>query len=96
MAFRTLRFVAVLVDPAIWPFRGRLWAHLISDTSAEELHDFAARLGLPRRAFQGDHYDVPEELRERAITLGAQSVSGRELITRLLASGLRRRRTPSH
>ncbi len=95
MALRTLRFVAVLVDPAIWPFRGRLWAHLVSDTSAEELHEFAARLGLPRRAFQGDHYDVPEELREQAIALGARAVSGRELITRLLASGLRRRRTPS-
>lgn len=84
--------MAVLVDPPIWPFRDRLWAHLVSDTSYAELHDFAARLGLPRRAFQGDHYDVPAELREQAIALGAQAVSGRELITRLLASGLRRPR----
>ena len=84
--------MAVLVDPAIWPWRGRLWAHLVSDASYEELHEFAARLGLPRRAFQGDHYDVPEELRRRAVELGAQAVSGRELILRLRASGLRRPR----
>jgi hypothetical protein len=81
--------VTVLVDPAIWPFRGRLWAHLVSDESYDELHAFAAGLGIPRRAFQGDHYDVPEELRALAIEQGALEVTGRELITRLLASGLR-------
>lgn len=82
--------MTVLVDPAIWPWRGRLWAHLVSDASYDELHDFAERLGLPRQAFQGDHYDVPTEARERAISLGAQPVEGRELIVRLRASGLRR------
>ena len=84
--------MTILVDPAIWPFRGRLWAHLVSDESYDELHAFAERLGMPRRAFQGDHYDVPAELRERAIELGASAVTGRELITRLRASGLRRSR----
>ena len=82
------------MDSAIWPWRGRQWAHVVSDTSYDELHEFAARLGIPRRAFQGDHYDVPADLRERAIALGAQAVSGRELITRLHASGLRRPRRP--
>lgn len=79
----------MLVDPAIWPWRGRLWAHLVSDASYDELHDFAAGLGIPREAFQCDHYDVPADLRERAIASGAQAVVGRELITRLNASGLR-------
>ena len=88
----TLPRVAVLVDPATWPFRGRLWAHLVSDVTYEELHAFAARLGIPRAAFQGDHYDVPAALRERAIELGAAPVTGRELILRLRASGLRRPR----
>jgi Protein of unknown function (DUF4031) len=88
--------VAILVDPAIWPHRGRMWSHLVSDTSYDELHDFAERLGIPRRAFQGDHYDVPEDLRASALALGAEDVTGRELIRRLLASGLRRphRRQP--
>ena len=55
--------VTILVDPAIWPWRGHRWAHLVSDESYDELHAFAARLGIPRRAFQGDHYDVPAYLR---------------------------------
>ena len=52
--------MAILVDPAIWPWRGREWAHLVSDSSYAELHAFAALLGIPREAFQGDHYDVPD------------------------------------
>lgn len=50
--------MTILVDPAMWPWRGRLWAHLVSDSSHEELHAFAARLDIPRQVFQGDHYDV--------------------------------------
>jgi len=85
--------VAVLVDEAIWPFRDRRWAHLVSDESFDELHAFAERLGLPPRAFHRDHYDVPAELRDEAIALGAQPVSSREVVRRLQAAGLRRRRT---
>jgi hypothetical protein len=84
--------MTVLVDPAIWPWRDRRWAHLVSDVSYDELHAFAARLGLERRWFQGDHYDIPADYRERAIELGAEPVPSRELIRRLVASGLRRRR----
>jgi len=82
----------VLVDPAVWPWRGLLWAHLVSDSSYDELHEFAARLGVPRRGFQGDHYDVPASVREQALALGAQDVSARELLRRLKAAGLRRPR----
>jgi hypothetical protein len=73
-----------------------MWSHLVSDTSYDELHAFAERLGIPRRAFQGDHYDLPAEMRSSAVALGAEDVTGRELIRRLLASGLRRqhRRQP--
>ncbi|MEJ6512096.1 MAG: DUF4031 domain-containing protein [Actinomycetota bacterium] len=85
--------MTVLVDAAVWRFEGRKWAHLVSDTSFEELHAFAEGLGIPRRAFQGDHYDVPTEYRERAIDLGAQPVASRELVRRLRAAGLRRVRS---
>lgn len=84
--------MAILVDDAIWPFRGRLWCHLVSDTSYDELHVFASALGIPPEAFQGDHYDLPENVRLLAIDHGAKAVTGRELIVRLMASGLRRRR----
>lgn len=70
--------MAVYVDDAVTLWRGRRWAHLMADT-LEELHAFAAQLGMPRRAFQdltsGAHYDVTAELRERAITLGAIPIS---------------------
>ena len=81
----------ILVDDARWHWRGRLWAHLASDESFEELHEFAAKLGLSHGGFQGDHYDVPTEYRERALTLGATAVSSRELVARLRDAGLRRR-----
>jgi hypothetical protein len=87
--------MAVLVDPAVWPWRGRRWAHLVSDESYDELHEFAERLGLERRWFQGDHYDVPTDYRERAIELGAHAVTSRELVRRLVGSGLRKRRSRS-
>ena len=83
--------MTVLVDPAVWPWRGDRWAHLVSDESYEELHAFAARLGIPRRAFQGDHYDIPAHLRGTAVELGAEPVAARELLRRLKAAGLRRR-----
>ena len=70
--------MAVYVDDAVTLWRGQRWAHLMADT-LEELHAFAARLGLPRRAFQnktsGAHYDVPAPMREQAIALGAVAIS---------------------
>jgi hypothetical protein len=84
--------MAVLVDPPIWPAHGLLWSHLVSDTSYEELRAFARRLGVPDRAFERDHYDIPERLYARALAHGAEAVSAQELVRRLTAAGLRRRR----
>jgi hypothetical protein len=66
---------------------------MVSDVSFEELHTFAAELGLPPRAFERDHYDVPSELYEAAIALGASPVGCQELVLRLTRAGLRRRKT---
>jgi pimeloyl-ACP methyl ester carboxylesterase len=81
--------VAVLIDEPRWWFRGRRWSHLVSDTSVAELHAFAQLAGIPRRGFQGDHYDVPEEHRDELIALGAQLVESRDLVRRLRSAGLR-------
>lgn len=82
--------MTILVDECQWPFRGRLWCHLVSDESFTELHEFVKVLGKPRVAFQGDHYDLHEDERDRAIELGATPIDGRQLVRRLNASGLRR------
>lgn len=70
--------MTVYVDDAVHPWRGQRWAHLMADT-LEELHAMAARLGIPRRAFQnktsGAHYDVTAELRQLAIAFGAMPIS---------------------
>jgi hypothetical protein len=84
--------VTVYIDPPTWPGHGRLWSHLISDTSYAELHEFAAQLGIPRRAFERDHYDVVAERYAGAVAAGATPVSSREIVARLHASGLRRRK----
>ncbi|SEU06746.1 DUF4031 domain-containing protein [Nonomuraea wenchangensis] len=85
--------MTVLIDPPHWPGpRGLMWSHLVSDHTLDELHDFAALLGVPERAFDRDHYDVPETVHTRAVSLGAEAVSSRELLRRLVAAGLRRRK----
>lgn len=81
--------MTVLIDPARWPAHGTVFSHLVSETSLEELHAFAAAAGISRRAFDGDHYDVPVERYRELVALGAEEVSGAELVRRLVASGLR-------
>jgi hypothetical protein len=77
----------VLVDPIHHYPHVRLavsdWCHMAVDGEFEELHAFAAALGIPRSRFQGDHYDLPPWLRARAVALGAQEVSTGELLMRM-------------
>jgi len=81
--------VAILLDPPLWPKHDRVWGHLVSDSSLDELHTFAAAAGIPERAFDRDHYDVPSERYDALVELGALLVDSRELVRRLRASGLR-------
>ncbi len=90
--------MTLLVDPPRWPAHGTRFAHLVSDTSLNELHAFAEAAGLPARAFDHDHYDVPERRHADLVALGAVPVPEKELLRRLRAAGLRVRpaeRTPS-
>ena len=71
----------VIVDPI------RRYDHV--RLSFEELHTFAAALGIPRHRFQGDHYDLPPWLRSRAVELGAEEVTTADLLVRMAGCGLR-------
>ncbi len=82
----------ILLDPPNVAGHGRLWSHLASDSSYDELHAFARAHGLPERGFDRDHYDVPAEWYDVLVAAGATPVSSRELVARLVAAGLRRRK----
>ena len=75
----------VYVDAAIWHWQGLKWAHLLAD-DADELHCFAARLGIHRVSYQGPprtpvpHYDITAYERQRAIALGAIACSRDEIV----------------
>ena len=64
---------------------------MISDTSYAELHDFAATVGIPPRAFERDHYDVIAERYEALVAAGAHRATSREIVAMLHRAGLRRR-----
>jgi len=61
------------------------WSHLIAD-SDEELHAFAATMGMQRAWFQDrsgrphhGHYDLPERARDEAVANGAVEITWRQL-----------------
>ena len=89
--------MAILLDPPRWPAHGTEFGHLVSDSSLDELHAFAQAAGIPARAFDHDHYDVPVARYPDLIDAGALQVPSGELLRRLVDAGLRvrpRERTP--
>lgn len=73
----------VYVDDANIQKHGYSWFHLMGDT-IEELHAFAAAVGIPARAFHREarhpHYDVTDRQRQRALRHGAKAISEREAV----------------
>src|SRR5258707_4430902 len=69
---------AVYVDDAIWEWRGLRWAPLLADDT-DDLHRFAAALGIHRTSYQGPprtslpHYGLSAYQRRRALPPGARS-----------------------
>lgn len=76
--------MAVYVDDSRLTWRGKNWCHLVAD-SIDELHAFAARLGLKKEWFQErtmyPHYDVTVNVKARALTMGACPGDKRTIIT---------------
>lgn len=77
------------IDPPLWPAHRTLWSHLVSTSSLAELHAFAFAQGVPARAFDGDHYDVPAQQHEELVAAGASAVPAHQLVRDLRRSGLR-------
>ena len=77
--------MAVYVDRPLWRFADRRWCHLLADTP-EELHGFAAKLGITRQSYQGPpktsapHYDITGLERSRALALGAVACGREEIV----------------
>ena len=57
---------AVYVDDAIWEWQGLKWAHLLAD-DVDDLHRFAARLGIHRVSYQGTAANLGSPLRSDLI-----------------------------
>ena len=77
--------MTVYVDAAIWDWQGLKWCHLLAD-DVDELHRFAAQLGVHRNSYQepprtsAPHYDLTSFERTRAITLGAKACTRAEIV----------------
>lgn len=60
------------------------WCHLATDGAIEELHAFAATIGVPRMAFHfhpaHPHYDLTPSKRAVAVAAGAREVTSKELV----------------
>ena len=73
----------VYVDDAEVLKHGCSWFHLMAD-SIQELHKFAASVGLSARAFHRGarfpHYDVNTGQRQRALRYGAVAISARDAV----------------
>jgi hypothetical protein len=70
--------MTVYVDTMRAHFKGMLMCHMIAD-SEQELHAMAAAIGMQRKWYQRDHYDISMELKQLAIQRGAREIGMREL-----------------
>jgi Protein of unknown function (DUF4031) len=50
--------------------------HMLADTE-EEMHAMADKIGIQRKWYQGDHYDICMAKRDLALAAGAREVSSR-------------------
>lgn len=71
--------MAVYVDDMRAPYGRMVMCHMVADT-AVELHNMADRIGVKRKWFQGNHYDICLAKRCLAVKYGAVEVTRKELV----------------
>lgn len=59
-------------------FRRMKMSHMMADTD-DDLHAMADRIGVARKWFQGDHYDIAIVKRKLAVEYGAVEITLREM-----------------
>ena len=70
--------MTIYVDDMRARFGRMVMCHMIADTEAE-LHAMADKIGIARRWYQGDHYDIALSKRALAVRHGAVEVTLRQL-----------------
>jgi hypothetical protein len=69
--------VAVFVDDMFAELGRMQMCHMIADTE-KELHEMADKIGIQRKWYQGDHYDISKGKRELAVKAGAIQITWRQ------------------
>lgn len=69
----------VYVDNMAARYGHMVMCHMLADTEAE-LHAMADRIGVSRRWYQGDHYDVCRSKRALAVAAGAIEITQRQAV----------------
>lgn len=82
--------MSVYVDDMKAPYGRMIMCHMVAD-SEEELHAMADAIGVARRWFQNDHYDIALGKRRLAIERGAMEITW-EQAGRWMTVGRMRRR----
>lgn len=76
--------MSVYVDDMRAPFGRMVMCHMIGDTPGE-LHAMAEKIGVARRWYQGDHYDICLAKRALAIGYGAVELTRMDLGRKVIA-----------
>lgn len=76
--------MAVYVDNMRARYGRMIMCHMIADTE-DELHAMADAIGVARRWYQGDHYDICLAKRAQAVALGAKELTRMELGRKVVA-----------
>lgn len=70
--------MTVYVDDMEAPFRRMIMCHMVADTEAE-LFAMAAKIGVARKWYQGDHFDICLSKRDQAVEAGAVEITQLQL-----------------
>lgn len=71
--------MAVYVDDMRARLGRMIMCHMIADTE-DEIHQMADHIGVARRWYQGDHYDISLSKRALAVKHGAIEITQREAV----------------